>query len=999
MAKLDKDAELLMRAAAMRSASTMLVAREDAEQAMKKTQEAQEAREELQRANERMQCILDSITDGLIVLGHDWCINYINPQAAELIQTGPDSGERMLGRSLWLAAPGLRGTVLEAQCRRAMEQQHSAGFELYYLPRKVWLEVRAYPSAEGLTCSLQNITKRKLDERALRESANRLQVALAAGKLGDWLWDADSNLVTLGRRAAELLDLPSETAVTWGLLSERILEDDRAPARAAFLDAFESRTDFNIECRIERASGERRWLSVVGHGNYAEDGTVQGMTGMVQDISDRKAAENTLRQSQEELQAMANSIPQLAWIARFDGAVVWFNERWYEYTGLPPGDAPASGWDDVYDPECRPVIRQRWQEALRTGTPFEMEFPIRGADGQYRWFLSRANPVRDSTGRLVRWFGTCTDVDQVKRVQEALRDESNVLELLNNTGNALASKRDLRSLLQEVTDAATRISGARFGAFFYNSTSTDGGTLSLYTLSGLPHEAFAQFPHPRATALFGPSMRGEGRLRSDDLLRDARYGQNTPYNGVPNGHPPVRSYLAVPVVSRSGEVIGSLFFGHPEPNIFTERTERIVGGIAAQAAVAIDNARLYEAAQQAAEERKVLLDSERSARAEAERTSQMKDEFLATLSHELRTPLTAILGWAQVLRRGSRDEADLHRGLQTIERNARAQAQLIEDLLDMSRITSGKVLLDMQALSPLAVVDAAIETVRPAADAKNIQIERDFGGGSLVAADASRLQQVVWNLLTNAIKFTPKGGAVRVAVREDEGHVAITVADTGIGIRPEFLAHVFERFRQADSTTTRRHGGLGLGLSIVKHLVEQHGGTVSVASPGEGRGASFTVSLPLATAGPGGGRQSRAPSLPPSIPADTGLRDLGGLRVLVVDDEIDARELIKRILSDCNATVLTAANAAEALAVIEQERPGLLVSDIGMPDVDGFELLAKVRALGGARGGGVPAIALTAFARSEDRLRVLESGFRDHVSKPVEPAELVRAVALAARQR
>jgi PAS domain S-box-containing protein len=997
VAKLDKEEEARMHSGAMRSANSVLLARQRAEHEM------QEAREQLRRSNERLKTVLESITDGFIVLDHDWTVTYINPQAANIIHPQESGGQHALGNNLWEAYPELCGTVMEAQFRRAMETQQTASFELYYLPRKMWLDVRAYPSAEGLTSSIQNITKRKLDERALRESANRLQVALAAGKLGDWLWDAGSNRVTLGRRAAELLGLPDETCLTWETLSEHIFEDDRAPARAAFLEAFERRTDFSVECRIERAGGERRWLSVVGHGNYAEDGAVLGMTGMVQDISDRKAAENTLRQSQEELQAMANSIPQLAWIARFDGTVAWYNERWYEYTGLPRDQAPASGWDEVYDPDTLPLIRQHWQEALRTGSPFEMEFPIRGADGHYRWFLSRANPVRDSTGRLVRWFGTSTDVDQVKRVQEALRDESAILELLNATGNALASQRNLRSLLQEVTDAATRISGARFGAFFYNSTSADGGVLTLYSLSGLPPEAFAHFPHPRATSLFGPSMRGEGTLRSDDLLRDPRYGQNAPHRGVPNGHPAVRSYLAVPVVSRSGEVIGSLFFGHPEPRMFNERTERIVGGIAAQAAVAIDNARLYEAAQQAAEERKILLDSERSARAEAERTSQMKDEFLATLSHELRTPLTAILGWAQVLRRGSRDEADLHRGLQTIERNARAQAQLIEDLLDMSRITSGKVLLDMQTLSPLTVVDAAIETVRPAADAKSIKIERDFHSTGQVAADPSRLQQVIWNLLTNAIKFTPKGGALRVAVSEAEGHVAITVADTGIGIRPEFLAHVFERFRQADSTTTRRHGGLGLGLSIVKHLVEQHGGTVSVSSKGEGHGASFTVSLPLATTPSSSARQSRVqaaqlPTLPPA-PAEGGLRDLSGMRVLVVDDEIDARDLIKRILSDCNAIVMTAANAAEALRLVESERPGLLVSDIGMPDVDGFELLAQVRALGAERGGAVPAIALTAFARSEDRLRALECGFRDHVSKPVEPAELVRAVALAAQKR
>ncbi len=944
----------------------------------------------------RMSAILESITDGFLVMAPDWTITYMNAQAAGLLAQDGDAAA-LAGRDLWAALPELCGTVLEAQFRRALEQQQPASFELYYLPRKLWLDVRAWPSAAGLAASLQDIGKRKAEERALRDSANRLQVALAAGKMGDWTWDAATSQVILGRRAAELFAMPGECMVSWDALADHLLDEDREKVTSAFLHAFSSREDFNVECRIVRQNGERCWLSVVGHGNYGDDGALLGMTGMVQDISDRKLAENALRQSQEELQAMANSIPQLAWIARFDGAVMWYNERWYEYTGLSRDQTPAGGWEEVYDPECLPAIRQHWEQSLRTGTPFEMEFPIRGADGQFRWFLSRANPVRDSTGRIRRWFGTSSDVDQVKRVQEALRDETNILELLNNTGNAITSQRDLRSLLQEVTDACTRISGARFGAFFYNTTGADGDKLTLYTLSGLPRDRFAHFPHPRATAIFGPSMRGEGVVRINDLLHDPRYGHNPPYEGVPPGHPPVRSYLAVPVMSRSGDVIGSLFFGHPEPAMFDERTERIIGGIAAQAGVAIDNARLYEAAQKAAEERKILLDSERSARAEAERTSQMKDEFLATLSHELRTPLTAILGWAQVLRRGTRDEADLHRGLQTIERNARAQAQLIEDLLDMSRITSGKVLLDMQLLSPLTVIDAAIETVRPAADAKAITITRDFHPAGLVAADPSRLQQVIWNLLSNAIKFTPKGGAVTVQAGEADGHVAITISDTGIGIRPEFIAHVFERFRQADSTTTRRHGGLGLGLSIVKHLVEQHGGTVAVSSAGEGKGASFTVNLPRANSGAPGQRQPRIPgpvTLPPAAEPGSGMRNLAGLRVLVVDDEPDARDLIKRILSDCNANVSTASNATEALALVESTRPQLLVSDLGMPDIDGFELLAKVRALGADRGGNVPAIALTAFARSEDRLKALESGFRNHVAKPVAPAELIEAIAM-----
>ncbi|HWJ96132.1 MAG TPA: ATP-binding protein, partial [Telluria sp.] len=365
------------------------------------------------------------------------------------------------------------------------------------------------------------------------------------------------------------------------------------------------------------------------------------------------------------------------------------------------------------------------------------------------------------------------------------------------------------------------------------------------------------------------------------------------------------------------------------------------------------------------------------------------------LSHELRTPLSAILGWAQVLRRGSRGEADLARGLQTIERNARAQAQLIEDLLDMSRITSGKVLLDMQVLAPASFIDPAIDTVRPAADARNIRIERHYEpGAGLVAGDPGRLQQVIWNLLSNAIKFTPPGGQVAVAVRRSGANVSIAVRDSGIGIRPEFITHVFERFRQADASTTRRHGGLGLGLSIVKHLVEQHGGTIRADSAGEGLGSCFTIELPLAreqSAPPRGGRPGQ-PIPAPATP-DMTVLDLAGTDVLVVDDDRDARELMARILTDCHATVRVAADAREALALFGQRAPHILISDLGMPEVDGFELLARVRALGRERGGNVPAIALTAFARSEDRLRALEAGFSAHISKPVEPSELIAAVA------
>ncbi len=985
-----------MRAAAMRNASKVLAARQQAEA------ELMAAKEALRQANERMENMLESLTDAFCAVDFDWRITYINGRALDMLAPLNKTREGLLGKSLWDEFGELQGTNLASNLRQAMESRQMGTREFFYQRLAIWVEARMYPSPDGLTLYFQDITQRRIDQQALIDGNSRLQVALAAGRLGDWRWDAASDRVLLGERAATILGLEAEAPLAWTELRARLDAADREAVRRAVLHAFATHTDLNIECRLLPDGGQSRWIALVGRADYTTPSlrdSVIGMTGVVQDVSSRKIAEDSLRQSEEVLRALANTIPQLAWMAEPDGAIVWFNERWYEYTGTTPEGAAGWGWQGAVDPEVLPAMQEHWASSLRTGEPFEMEYPIRGADGQYRWFLTRVNAVRDRRGKVVRWFGTNTDVDQVKRAEQALREESKVLELLNSTGGALASTRDLRSLLQVATDAASGIAGARFAAFFYHGKEGEGPKFSLYTVSGGSANEFQSFGEPQATALFGASFRGAGLVRSTDIGSDERDGPAPPQFGMLSGEPVVKSYLSVPVTAASGEAIGTMFFGHPEPGVFTERTERIVRGIAAQAAVALDNTRLYEAAQQAAEERKVLLESEREARAEAERSSQMKDEFLATLSHELRTPLSAILGWAQVLRRGGKDEADRQRGLQTIERNARAQAQLIEDLLDMSRITSGKVLLDMQNLAPAGFLDAAIETVRPAADAKNIRLEKHYDADpGMIAGDPARLQQVVWNLLSNAIKFTPRDGQVTVELARRGDSVLITVRDSGAGIKPEFITHVFERFRQADASMTRRHGGLGLGLAIVKHLIEQHGGTVRAESAGEGMGSSFSIELPLSKAAPPT-RRSRAGMVGSPSPAtpELTLRDLSGVSVLVVDDDRDARELIARILTDCHARVRIAASAREAFDALRADLPDLLISDLGMPEVDGFELLSWVRSLGRDRGGLLPAVALTAFARSEDRLRALEAGFNSHISKPVEPSELIAAVASLVR--
>jgi len=573
--------------------------------------------------------------------------------------------------------------------------------------------------------------------------------------------------------------------------------------------------------------------------------------------------------------------------------------------------------------------------------------------------------------------------EELLAARKALEEERLGLELLNATALKLGSQLDQRSLLQAVTDAATEICGAKFGAFFYNVVTPQGEAYQLFTLSGAPREAFEKFGMPRNTPVFEPTFSGTAVVRSDDITKDERYGKMAPHHGMPQGHLSVRSYLAVPVRSRSGEVLGGLFFGHPLPAVFNERAERLVEGIAAHAAIAIDNARLY--------------DSERRARAEAERQSEIKEDFLATLSHELRTPLGAILGWAQVMASRRMEPEEMARAVQVIEHNARAQTRLIEDLLDMSRITSGKVRLDIQPLYPAVLVQAALETLRPAAEAKGVRMESvlDPKAGP-VSGDPSRLQQIVWNLLSNAVKFTPRGGKVQVVLQRVNSHIEISVADTGIGIRPEFLPHVFDRFRQADSTTTRGEGGLGIGLSIAKHLVDLHGGTLRAASLGEGRGATFTVELPMIVVHPADVREPRAhPAAAPGWAVSAGLPDLSGLLVLAVDDHADALDLVRRVLEDCGARVTTAASAAEALAVIARETPNVLVTDIGMPGSDGYDLLKRVRELG-PHYAAIPAIALTAFARPEDRTKVLRAGFRLHMAKPVEPVELCVTVANAA---
>jgi PAS domain S-box-containing protein len=616
---------------------------------------------------------------------------------------------------------------------------------------------------------------------------------------------------------------------------------------------------------------------------------------------------------------------------------------------------------------------------IRRGEPVEhFETIRRRKDGALVPVSLTVSPVRDRDGRVIGASKIARDISERLRLQSEAQEQAAITKRLGEIGALLASTLERDTIAQKVIEAATGLTGAEFGALFYNlKDPRPGEPYVLYAVSGATKGAFAHVPPPQVAALFPPGLRGRRAVRLDDVTQDPDYRQSV-FHTEAAGGVRVRSYLAVPVTSASGEIIGGLSFGHSTPRVFTERHEQLAGGIASWASLALQNAQLY---------------------VEARDANRTKDEFLAVLSHELRTPLNAIVGYAKLLRGGILTGEKAERGLDTLERNATALTKMVEDVLDVSRIVTGKIRLDVQPVELPLVLHNAVATVQPAADAKGVRVQTIIDPRvAQVSGDPDRLQQVVWNLLSNAVKFTPKGALVQARLECVESHIEIVVSDTGMGIEPEFLPHVFERFRQAEAGTTRMTGGLGLGLAIVRHIVEMHGGSVHAASAGAGQGATFRVRLPLMIVHPEAFDGRREHPRTERLEPFTGLEDLHGVRVLAVDDEPDALTLLRLVLESAGADVVAVSSALTALERIHQVRPHVVIADLGMHTMDGFELIARIRGSSDAAVRDVPAAALTAFARSEDRTRALRSGFEMHLAKPVDPGELVASVSALARR-
>jgi signal transduction histidine kinase len=584
----------------------------------------------------------------------------------------------------------------------------------------------------------------------------------------------------------------------------------------------------------------------------------------------------------------------------------------------------------------------------------------------------------------------------LRSVKQELELQLEDLRRLHEMSVGLTRTLDIESVLKEVLHAAMDVQHTSMGLL--SLCDSERGGLNLHVHSGFDEEFLKQIEWvPPGGGACGGCYEQRQRVIVEDVETDPVFAL---YREASRGAG-FRSCHSTPLITRSGNIIGVLSVHFPQPHRPSERETRLMDLYAQLAADIIENAQLHSRVQQELEEREQLLVREQIARAEAESANRLKDEFLATVSHELRTPLTAILGWSHMLRENRLDEAAAERAVKTIERNAQLQAQLVEDILDVSRVITGKLRLNVAQIDAASVINAAIDSVQLAADSKGIQLEITLDPKARrIQGDASRLQQVVWNLLSNAIKFTPAGGRVRVRLERAQDFVQIKVSDTGCGISKDFLPFIFDRFRQADGTSTRHHGGLGLGLAIVRHLVELHGGTTRAESSGEGQGSIFVIRLPLSVAyeqgraGDGHEAESHRSKAEVKERPLSPLPSLKGIKVLVVDDDRDTLGLLAVILSEYKATVQTASSTNEALDMLEWYEPDVLVSDIAMPGQDGYTLINRIREREAQRRGKqIQAIALTAYARIEDRLHALSAGFNLFVPKPVEPNELIISIA------
>jgi PAS domain S-box-containing protein len=905
--------------------------------------------------------LLDASVDGMLAFDRECRYTAWNSAMERIFGVGR---ERMLGRVAFEVFPFLvatgedkyfyealagRSAVSEARPYTIPETGRRGFFDGYYAPLRDRLG-----AVVGGSAIIRDITASHETQDALRVSEERYRAFISNSSEGIWRFELEQPvavnlppdeqielfyrhgyLAECNDAMAQMYGYERADEITGARLGDLLVRAD--PKNVEYLRAFIAanyRLTDAESVEVDREGRERFfWNNLVG---IVKDGRTLRAWGTQRDVTERKRIEEELRATKRRLQLVADHAPVLITYCGADRTYKFVNRPYAERFGLRPAELVGRPFHIVMGREAYDAI-ERYVDAVLRGerVEFETEVPYQGIGTRHMW--AAYEPEFDAAGRVTGFVSAILDITERKRAEVALRESEERFAKAFEASPLASTITSLKTgRLLEVNETFTRLSG------HLREEAVGRTTLEL----GL----WAQ-PADRAAELAMLAQRGqlhniEYRFRMKDGVE--RVGLLSAVRIEIGGEP-----CALTVIKDITE---------------QKRTEA---------------------------EREHLLAREQELRVKAEEANRLKDEFLATISHELRTPLTAILGWATMLRSNRFDEAALTRALETIERNAKNQKQIIEDLLDVSRIITGKLRLEIRPVELASLIEAAVESLRPAAEAKEVRLQKVLAADlEPIAADPARLQQIIWNLLSNAIKFTPRGGRVQIRLEHVDAHAEISISDTGQGISPEFLPFVFDRFRQADSTTTRKHGGLGLGLAIVRHLVELHGGTVKAESEGAGQGSTFTVTLPPLPVYQTAAAEADKPRvIADSPPAFDCAERLDGLKILAVDDEADTCELLRAALTECGAQVTTARSAQDALVALGRLLPDVLISDIGMPDEDGYELIRRVRRLPAANGGETPAVALTAYAGVEDRLRVLREGYQMHVPKPVELAELIAVVA------
>ncbi|MCY7374475.1 MAG: CHASE3 domain-containing protein [Pyrinomonadaceae bacterium] len=795
---------------------------------------------------------------------------------------------------------------------------------------------------EERTHELSKANETLKDQIRQREHAeDRRRVALDVGSLGTWKLNLDSEDGEMDERSLAIFGLTNEDFKGSGKKAfSRVIEEDAPRVDEEFRKAIAERKNFDAEFRIRDSKGAIRWNNCTGQPQFDDDGNLTHVVGFCRDITEIKRGELVLRDSESFVRAILDSLPAHIAVINKSGEIVAVNKAWRNFaetncvkdpidsTGIGQNYLKVCENSEAFETDTKTVVEN--MRAVLSGElkEFSFEYP-RHLPLEERWFILQASAMTDGA------VTSHIDISDRKRAETKLKN----------------SEEFNRSIFENSPDCVKVLNL--------------DGTLHTMNSNGLCIMEIGDFSE-FAGKQWIDFWEGDECEKARQAVETANSGETAHFEGFSKTAKGNLKYWDVSVAP--------VFDGDGKPTrlISTSRdiTER----------------------QEAEAERERLLDNEKAARREAEIANRMRDEFLATVSHELRAPLNSILGWGRLLQKGQLDEPTTEKALGTIVRNAESQNRLIEDLLDVSRIISGKLRLEVMTIKPINIVESALETVRPAAEAKGITIE--ISGGkevSHISGDPNRLQQVLWNLLSNAIKFTPTDGTVKLEIERRDDFVEIRVKDNGVGIKEEFLPYVFDRFRQADASSIRKFGGLGLGLAIVRHITEMHGGTVRAESAGENQGSTFIVRLPLVVQteeDDGTETKNKIQTIEP----DTELQ-LTGMLILVVDDEEDTRQLLVQSLTFYGATVITADSAKQAFAAIQEKNPDLMVSDIGMPDEDGYSLIRRIRALADPQHNSIPAVALTAFTRAQDRMRALTSGYQNHVSKPVEPDELATVIA------